>query len=753
MPDRSRKRQPGWVRKRDRVAQARRKKTAPAASKASRSWSQSKGPRRVSQRQPMSRGRLWLFRIGALVLGPLLFCGLLEMGLRLANWGYPTAATITRRIDGARHICENPKFTWRFFPPRIARVGEPFNVPAEKPEKTFRIFVMGASAALGTPDSAYGFPRILEVMLEEAHPHVRFEIVNTAITAINSHAVVEIARDCARHQPDLFLVYLGNNEVVGPFGPGTIFTSPVTTLPLIRLAIRLKATRLGQALSAGVAKLTSDERQPVTWAGMAMFLKGQLPPADPRIQRAHRQFRANLEAIGRTAAKADARLMICTVGSNLKDCPPFASLHRPGLTQTERWQWKQSYEQGIRYEDARQYDEALEAYRAAESRDDAFAELHFRMGKCRWALGDFETGRDRFERARRTDTLRFRPDRRINDVIREAADADENVMLVDAAATFEAHSPHGCPGRELFHEHVHMNFSGNYLLARTIFDSLTEILAGRFAAVDRNAAPLSKDECADRLAYTAWDRRRVTQAVLDDFAKQPPFTNQAYHDQWLRSLEREQARQQAALTPEAIRQANEQYRLAIQYRPNDWNLRYKYAEFLRDALDDREGTIEHLRHTVRLVPYSFKMHAALGLELAAAGRYQESIEHSRRAVEIMPTYSIAYNNLGAVYVKLGKLKQARRCFQRAVRWSPENVPSYHSLIDILVHEDELEKAAAVARTALRYVPEDAMIHCKLGTVLGMQGKRAEALEEIRVAAQLDPNSPEIQQVLDSVSQR
>jgi Flp pilus assembly protein TadD len=241
--------------------------------------------------------------------------------------------------------------------------------------------------------------------------------------------------------------------------------------------------------------------------------------------------------------------------------------------------------------------------------------------------------------------------------------------------------------------------------------------------------------------------------VLDDFARQPPFTNQAYHNQWLRSSEQEQARQQAALTPETIRQANEQYRLAIQYRPDDWNLRYKYAEFLRDALDDREGTIEHLRHTVRLVPYSFKMHAALGLELAAAGRYQESPKHSRRAVEIMPTYSIAYNNLGAVYVKLGKLPQARRCFQQAVRWSPENVPSYNSLIDILVHEDELEKAATVARTALRYVPQDALMHCKLGTVLGMQGKTAEALEEIRKAAQLDPNSPEIQQVLDSVSQR
>ena len=36
------------------------------------------------------------------------------------------------------------------------------------------------------------------------------------MTAIDSHVTVEIARDCTAHQPDLFIVYLGNNEVVGP---------------------------------------------------------------------------------------------------------------------------------------------------------------------------------------------------------------------------------------------------------------------------------------------------------------------------------------------------------------------------------------------------------------------------------------------------------------------------------------------------------------------------------------------------------
>ena len=38
------------------------------------------------------------------------------------------------------------------------------------------------------------------------------------MVAINSHVALPIARQCAERQPDLLVVHLGNNEVVGPFG-------------------------------------------------------------------------------------------------------------------------------------------------------------------------------------------------------------------------------------------------------------------------------------------------------------------------------------------------------------------------------------------------------------------------------------------------------------------------------------------------------------------------------------------------------
>jgi hypothetical protein len=58
-------------------------------------------------------------------------------------------------------------------------------------------------------------------MLHDKYPGLTFEVHTAAMVAINSHAIREIAADCAEHDPDLFILYMGNNEVVGPFGPGT----------------------------------------------------------------------------------------------------------------------------------------------------------------------------------------------------------------------------------------------------------------------------------------------------------------------------------------------------------------------------------------------------------------------------------------------------------------------------------------------------------------------------------------------------
>ena len=68
-------------------------------------------------------------------------------------------------------------------------------------------------------------------MLQAQYPRTRFEVINTAIMGINSHAVRPIAAECATRDPDLFIVYMGNNEAVGFASPGPESVGLAENLP------------------------------------------------------------------------------------------------------------------------------------------------------------------------------------------------------------------------------------------------------------------------------------------------------------------------------------------------------------------------------------------------------------------------------------------------------------------------------------------------------------------------------------------
>ena len=224
---------------------------------------------------------MWRLRLAALVGVPVLFFGLVELGLRLAGFGYPTAFLLPSSNQGQKTLVQNNQFGWRFFGAQMARLPQPISILRDKAPGTIRIFVFGESAAFGDPQPRYGLPRMLQAMLELRHPGTRFEVVNAAMTGINSHAIVPIARDCARAGGDVWVVYMGNNEVVGPYGAGTVFGPRAPPWPLVRLSLALKATRTGQLLEAVREKLQKPPPGKGEWGGMMMFLNEKVQAADP----------------------------------------------------------------------------------------------------------------------------------------------------------------------------------------------------------------------------------------------------------------------------------------------------------------------------------------------------------------------------------------------------------------------------------------------------------------------------------------
>jgi len=702
-------------------------------------------------REPITRRRLWLFRIVALIIIPALFFLLLEAGLRIVGYGYPPDTIIKCKLQGEDACCDNIKFGWRFFPRNIARVFEPFVFSANKPDETYRVFVLGASAAQGTPEGAFCFGRILQVMLQQQYPQTNFEVITVAMPAINSHVVLEIAKDCGRHQPDLFVVYLGNNEVVGPYGVGTVFTPLSSNLSLIRFGISLKATKLGQ-LVTNLLQSAGAGDAPDVWGGLKMFLEKQVRADDIPLEVVYRHFQRNLQDIRRLACKSGTKIIFCTVPSNLKDNPPFASLGRLNSTDTEKENWDELYQRGLTYETDSNHTEAVEQYLEAAEIDDRYADLQFRLGRCYWAAGEYEKARDRYIRARELDTLRFRADTRINEIIRDTAGdkAADGVYLVDAVKLFERNSPHKTAGEELFYEHVHMNFKGNYLLADTIFRQAEEILPERIKRYRTDERPLSTEtECSRYLAYTDWDSFKIAYKVLNDYIKRAPFTNQLYHNQRVRQMEQNLMALKDYLSPEVLNEVQAQYRWAIQQRPSDWWLHWKYGELL-EALENYNDAAEQYRFVLNLVPHHYRAYARLGFLSGKRGNLDAAISQNLKALQIYPVYDDAHFNLGLAYYFQNRLDESVEHYYKAIRFKPDYAKAYNNLAIVLYQQGKVDKAIQTYRDGLIVVPDDFSLHYNLGIALKEQGHRDEAIKELRAALQIDPNSIEIRKTLESI---
>jgi len=685
--------------------------------------------------------RLWLFRIIAAVVIPVLVLMLLEVTLRVTGYGYPAATFVRAKANGRTVYYSNPKFGWRFFPPEISRWFHPFIIPADKTDNTYRIFILGESAAWGDPEPSYCFGRQLAVMLRRQYPSVNFKVYTAAMVAINSHAIVRIADDCARLKPDMFIVYAGNNEVIGPYGAGTIFSSLSKSLFLIRFNIAMKATKVGQLMSR-LAYLTSRaNKRPETWGGMETFLGKQIRHDDEQMQYVYSHFRRNLEDIARLSQKAGAKTIFSTIAVNLKDCPPFASMHQPGLSEKQKQQFDGFYQQGISLEKAKDFKSAMDSYLAAATIDDTYAELQFRLGRCRWNLGQFGNAHKSYTRALELDTLRLRADSTINRIIREVGENRESqgIYFIDAADEFARQSPHNCPGLELFFDQVHPVFSGNYLLAKTIFGQVEQVLPDKIKSQkDADAVFPSEEVCARHLAFTVYDDLRITKINLGIVGNKQPFNNQAYHEETVDFWRQKAKRLNLSINPAAFDQAIEQYEQAIKLNSTDRYLRLNYFKLLYKDPKYVYAASQQCRRIIEQTPYDFYTLTALADMEAHMGNFDSALEHAVLATRYMPTDPIANCLVGGLYLEKGLYRKAQEYVAEAIRLNPKFVLGYARLAQILGRQGKIEQAEKVYRKGVEAVPDNASLHLNLGLLLRGKGQFKEADKELQRAIELDP---------------
>jgi tetratricopeptide (TPR) repeat protein len=675
-------------------------------------------------------------RLTMMIVVPLLFLGGIELTLRLIGYGYPTSFFLRTHIGGRDFYVPNDKFGYRFFPPAQARTPMLLRMPVDKPANTYRIFLLGESAAYGDPDPAYGVGRYLEVLLSERFPKTQFEVVCVAMTAINSHVILPIARECARHQGDLWIIYMGNNEMVGPFGAATVFGPKAPSLGLIRANLALKTTRLGQLLDALGRRLRAGS-SPQSWEGMKMFMENRLRYDDAKRLRVYDHLSRNLDDILRAGCNSGVPIILSTMAVNLKDCSPFGSLHAAALNATQKATWDKFYGEGVALEAAGSHQKALDSYLKAASIDHEFADLQFRIGDCHLALTNYTQAHRDFELASDYDALAFRADTRINKIIREAAAryAGKSVHFVDAAEALAQQSPEGIPGNGLFFEHVHLNFQGNYLLARVFANEVAKLLP-------RSVTAQGKDDwasatfCDRRLAITVWDRYRIWQEIGSRIT-QPPFIEKLdnvtvvkMHDAELEKI-KSQAKMQ---TPD---QARELYEQALALAPDDSLLHAHFARFLEDG-GFLGQAIDESRLAIELQPQVPGLYYYTGTLLVRAGKTSEAAEDFSRALAIQRDFAPALNELGLILANQQKPDAAATYFKRALRANRTYVETYVNLGFLEQGQGKLDEAMTYYQEAARLQPRGPADYFKQAVALAAEGRHTEATEYFGMVAAHKP---------------
>jgi len=724
---------------------------------------------------PLPRWKLWFFRALAALGVPLLLAVLLELGLRGASYGCRTAFLLPTLQQGRPVFVENPKFGRRFFGPKMARVPIPCVISATKTPGTVRIFVFGESAAMGDPQPQFGLPRMLEALLSLRYPGVRFEVVNASMTAIDSHVILPIARDCAAADGDLWVLYVGNNEAVGPFGAGTVFGPQAPSLPLIRASVAFKTTRLGQGLDSLRQYLQPAHADQGEWGGMSMFLGQQLRADAAKLHTLYHHFERNLGDILEVGHRAGVGIVVTTVAVNLKDCAPFGSSHRPDWSAPQQAQWEQWYQSGLAAQTAGRVQDALAHFEQAAQSDDTFADLRFQQAQCLLALGSTNQAQREFQAARDLDTLRFRCDSRLNELTRRLASgrAQQRILLADAENVFAAASPAGLPGNELFYEHVHLTFEGNYLLARTVAAQLERLLPAPVAARVALDTPWpSVDECARRLAWSDWSRAAAWSEIFTRLNR-PPFTAQLNHQVQLQQVAALLRELTPASAPEGMRRARALTESALAVTPADPWLLHQLAA-LQQAGGDLAGAAASERRATELLPGLGQAWYQLGLVEAQLGHFLDAADSFRRAVALDPQEVGALQNLGHALLKLGRSEEAIHEYRRAVALKPRFGPAWLALGSALEQGGKPAEAeecyrqalahpvpraaelAAVARfcegkhwaeaaatnylAALELSPNDSSLRLEAGRALAALGRHAEAARLYAEAVRLAPDS-------------
>ncbi len=334
-----------------------------------------------------------------------------------------------------------------------------------------RVFVLGGSSIRGgsrlpTSDEA---PARLEAALQNKGLSV--EVINLGRPALDSHHHLEIMKQSLEFGPDLFVLYMGHNDLGNAaledrYGNVAASIGLRARLLLSRLATYVLLQELLRGPRADTPSRGAARDPPVSSQrrGVREGTKRSCQADDPRRQLAARDLEANLVGMAGLAAEAGAGIVMVTPVSNWAErrpvgesCPELLP-RRPGPRARER-------ASGIPLLGEPELAAAL-------AQRPECPELLYERGRTRLLAGDPGAYED-LRAAMEADSLPLRATRAMTDAVRNAA-ALTGAHLLDLEA--QAERENGAPPPRWFMDVVHLSREGQLVLALRLEPLVIEAL-------------------------------------------------------------------------------------------------------------------------------------------------------------------------------------------------------------------------------------------------------------------------------------
>lgn len=600
--------------------------------------------------------------------------------------------------------------------------------PKVKGKNTYRIFCVGGSTTFGRPftDKA-SFGRWLHAFLKTADPYRNWEVINAGGISYASYRVANLMRELAQYQPDLFIVYSGQNEFLEERSYRSLSELPAW---VVNANAALGNTRIYSSMKRAYetfrpnSRISARERFEVSGEVDDILAHTVGPTSFKRNEdlrgKILAHYQQNLERMVDIARDAGAEVVFVEPAVNLKDMSPFKSSHKSGLTDGEIVAWNGFYEEAKTLKEAKKHSEALDLYQKALRIDDRYAELHFLMGRAFFALGRFDEAENAFWRAVDEDIAPLRMLSTMPDIIHKVSQ-EQHVPLVDFPSLLRKNClqkyGHAVLGNEFFLDHVHTNKEGYRLLGRAIFDQLAEqgvVTAGT--------------------ALTAEMFTAVTEQVnssLSDEDHRISFIHLGMVLDWAGKFK--EARNILLKSLKLFGPQPEVFELLGKIYSREGNATEAMTYFHK-ALDAGYETAA--------------LYASLGnIYLEVKNDYAASMQAYQNSLRLKNTDPSVYVRLGYVYAAQGDFNSARTHYNEALRLQPDFFPAHVNLLALLFLEERHAEALQKGYEILREHPDEYKTHYMIGKILLRQGDRAQAIEHFKEVLRLEPQFKEAQESL------